>query len=764
MIRQEAENRIQKLKDELNKHRYLYYVQDSPEIGDAAYDSLKNELEEIEKEYPEFITADSPTQRVGAKPLDKFEKVTHSAPMMSMFDAFDFDDMKDWEKRNLNILEKRDNQQVLDYYCELKMDGLAISLIYENSALTRGATRGDGKVGENVTQNIRTIKAIPLRLRIPQKKELRDLGFNEQESEIILDLANHGRLEFRGEAIIDTKTFEEINKRQKSKNETVFANPRNAAAGTIRQLDSKIVAERKLDFHVYAMILPELKPTPTLPLANGGNRNEKPTPISSSVKGVGNKLLPLMKGEVGRGFDGSLFFHSQELQLANLLGFKTLKQNKVCKNLNEVEKFHEHWDKNRDKLPFECDGVVVKVNDLSLWPVLGIVGKGPRYMMAYKFTAEQVTTKVREVEWQVGRTGTLTPVAVLDPVKVGGVIVSHSTLHNMDEIRRLDLCVGDTVIIERAGDVIPKVVQVLPNLRDGNERVINPPSVCPICGEKIEKIKEEVAYRCLNSECYAVNFRKLCHWTSKSGMDIEGLGPKVIEQLVKAGLVGDVSDFYLIKKGDLLSLERFAEKSADNLINAIESRKEVELSRLIYALGIPHVGEETAELFSKQFLISNFQFLNKNEILILDIKNYFNNVSIEELQKINDVGAVVAQSIISWFNNDKNIEILKKLENNGVKVINKKTIATNESFADHEEGKNSFIFSGKTIVLTGTLSKLTRDEAKGKIRKLGGKISSTVSKKTDYLIVGDNPGSKHEKAQELGIEILTEDQFLNYIK
>ncbi|MBU4217105.1 NAD-dependent DNA ligase LigA [Candidatus Parcubacteria bacterium] len=699
MNKAEAKNRLEKLKDELNKHRYFYYVLDTPEINDTVYDSLKNELEAIEKQYPEFITPDSPTQRVGATPLEKFVKVPHNAPMMSMFDAFDFADMQDWETRNLNILLKTETSKLGAYFCELKMDGLAISLLYEGGVLMQGATRGDGKVGENVTQNIKTIEAIPLRLRMPTAAELKKIGFDQDDVESVLSIVQDGVLEFRGEAIITTKVFAEINKRQVEKGGTVFANPRNAAAGTIRQLDSKIVAERKLDFHVYGLV----------------------TNIN-------------------------FLTHDQELQLANLLGFKTLKQNKICKDLQEVEEFHDYWDKNRNKLPFECDGVVVKVNDLSLWPVLGIVGKGPRYMMAYKFTAEQVTTKVREVEWQVGRTGVLTPVAILDPVRVGGVVVSHSTLHNMDEIKRLGLQIGDTVILERAGDVIPKVVQVLEKLRDGSEQEIFAPTKCPICGSVTEQALGEVAYKCLNKDCYAVNLRKLTHWTSKGAMDIEGLGPKVVEQLVKEKLVGDIADFYSLKKGDLLSLERFAEKSADNLIEAIEKKKDIELARFIYGLGIGHIGEETALLLTQSISNNDQRITNPVELY-----GYFNGLSLESLEKLNDIGPIVAKSIKNWFNDEKNIALLHRLANYGVTIKLAKIVAKNT------------VFQGKTVVLTGGLSSLTRDEAKGKIRQLGGKVSSTVSSKTDFLIAGTDAGSKLEKALELGLKILSEEEFLKLI-
>jgi DNA ligase (NAD+) len=399
----------------------------------------------------------------------------------------------------------------------------------------------------------------------------------------------------------------------------------------------------------------------------------------------------------------------------------------------------------------EVDGIVVKVNNLSLWDELGIVGKGPRYMMAYKFPAEQVTTKLNDLIWQVGRTGTLTPTAILEPVRVGGVKVSRATLHNMDEIERLGIKIGDTIIIERAGDVIPKVIQVLPKLRTGHEKKISVPDKCPMCGGKVEKIKGEVAYRCVNMDCYAVNLRRLSHWTSKGGVDIEGLGPKIIEQLMKEGLVRDVSDFYKLTEGDLKPLERFAEKSAENLIKAIQAKKEIDLARFIYALGIRHVGEESALLLAKQFSIFNFQFSNKLQVSIPKIIKYYQSLDMDDLQKIQDIGPKVAKSIHSWFNNKKDLELLQKLEDNGITLKLAKISENNQKL------------SGKTFVLTGSLEGLTREQAKVMIRELGGSISSSVSKKTDYVLAGSDPGSKYDKAKELGVEILSEEEFLKLV-
>jgi len=684
MDKQRIKKKIVKLRDEINHHRYLYHVLDKTEISDAALDSLKNELEKLEREYPELITPDSPTQRVGGAPLEKFEKVKHSAPMMSIFDAFNPVDMQDWEKR----LEKIMPGQKFDYYAELKMDGLAVALIYEKGKFVLGATRGDGEIGEDVTQNLKTIEAIPLVLRRPAEAELKKIGLSGESVKYIYKALDNGRLEARGEAIISTKVFAELNKLYKKQGRPELANPRNAAAGSIRQLDSKLTAERQLDCHIYSLA-----------------------------------------GDFG------LERHEQEHELAKLFGFKVLKQNKFCKNLEEAIKFHDYWENHRDKVPFECDGVVTVVNDLSLWPKLGTVGKGPRYMMAYKFAAEQATTVVEDVVWQVGRTGVLTPTAHLRPVKVYGVMVSRATLHNLDEIRRLGLKIGDTVIIERAGDVIPKVIEVLPKLRVGGEKEIKAPGECPICSGVVEQVAGEVAYRCINKNCYAVNLRNLTHWASKNAMDIDGLGPKIIEQLYKEGLVRDISDFYKLTVGDLKSLERFAEKSADNLVVAITVKKQVDLARFIYSLGIRHLGEESALALAK-----HFGSLEK-----------IKEASLDEINSIYDFGEVMAKSAFIWFHDKNNLRLLAKLAAAGVKVKSLKLNA------------KSLKLAGKIFVLTGSLEKLTRDQAKAKIRELGAEISSSVSQKTDYVVAGAEPGNKLEKAKKLGVKVIDEEEFLKMI-
>lgn len=698
----QAKQRVAKLREAIDLYRYQYHVLDQSEISDAALDSLKNELQKLETEFPQLVTADSPTQRVGGKALAKFAKVRHSAPMISLYDAFSEEDMQDWQKRLLKILADRNlSRPALPYHAELKMDGLAISLIYRNGQLVRAATRGDGVVGEDVTNNIRTLESVPLRLRQPTASEYKKLQLSSKVIKRLSGLLETGEIEIRGEAIMTEAMLKKINKAQAAVNKPVFANARNAAAGSVRQLDPAITASRALEFYVYGLAT-----------------------------------------ELGLGL------HHLEHEIAALLGFKILKQNKVCKNLQEVFNFHHYWEKHREKLTFECDGIVAVINDTSLWPVLGTIGKGPRYMMAYKFPAEQATTQVVDVEWQIGRTGVLTPIARLEPVRVKGVMIRNSTLHNMDEIKRLGLKIGDTVILERAGDVIPKIISVLPALRTGKEKTIKPPTRCPICGNNVAKVGDEVAYRCTNKTCYAVNLRRLGHWTSKGALDIEGLGPKIIEQLVKAGLVHDPSDFYDLKKDDILALERFAEKSADNLIGSIAAKKRIPADKFIYALGINHVGEETADLLARS--LSGWKTGSKKISTPSDIGSIFKRLPITRLEELPDIGPKVAESIADWFKEPVHQEFLNKLTQHLITV---------EPPAAIERAS----LSGKTFVVTGTLSGLTRDEAKATIKKYGGSVSSSVSRQTDYVVVGENPGSKYDTAKKLGVTTLSEQEFLNLL-
>lgn len=684
MVKQEAKERVEKLKGLINYHRYKYHVLDNPEISDSAFDTLKNELEELELKFPDLVTPDSPTQRVGGEALDKFKKVGHLVPMLSLNDAFGEQELRDWEVR----IKKLAPSAKLDYFCELKMDGLAVSLIFEKGVFFRGATRGDGKIGEDVSQNLKTIEAIPLRLRQPEESELKKAGFGSAQIKKIISAVKNGKIEVRGEAIMTKKVFEELNHLYKKEGKSLLANPRNGAAGSIRQLDSKITASRKLDCYIYQVVTD---------------------------------------------FDQET--HAQEHELAKLIGFKTIPENKYCKNLEEVIKFHEHWAENRGKLAFECDGVVVVVNDNNLHKKLGVVGKAPRWMIAYKFSGKEATTIVEDIIVNVGRTGTLTPVAVLKAVAVGGVTITHATLHNMDEIKRLGVKIGDTVIVRRAGDVIPDIVSVVKKLRTGKEKEFYMPHRCPMCGGKVERIGGEVAYRCANRNCFAVNRRHLMHFVSKGAMNIEGLGEKIIDQLMKEGLIRNAADIYRLEEGDLVPLERFAEKSAQNLIESIEQARRVPLARFLNALGILHVGEETA----------------------IDLANHFGsiqnlkNASLDRINSISNIGEVVARSIWQWFNDERNKKLLASLLKY-VKVENPKVVPKKQTL------------KGKIVVLTGELEGLTREQAKQAVREHGGDIASSVSKNTDLVVAGANPGTKYDKAKGLGVKIIVEKEFLRMIK
>ena len=707
MTKKEAQERLVKLRQEIDVHRYNYSVLDRETISPAALDSLKNELFKIENEFPELITPDSPTQRVSGQPLAKFKKAVHTRPMISLFDAFSEEDMRAWAERNANFL-KRAYQP--EYYTELKLDGLAINLRYEKGLLVQGATRGDGRVGEEVTNNIRTINSIPLRLRRPSEKELRDLGLSEAAITRIYSLLANGLIEARGEAIMTKKVFANLNKKYAAAGKALLANTRNGVAGSIRQLNSKITAERQLEFYAYDLLLDDWA-----------------------------------RGD-------AVTTREQADRLANYLGLKTLKYNRVSKDLDAVFAFYKDIEKNRAALPFDIDGTVVKVNDLKMWEVLGIVGKAPRYMMAYKFSAEQATTKILEVVWQVGRTGALTPTAVLEPVKVGGAIISRSTLHNYDEINRLDLRLGDTVIIERSGDVIPKVVSVLAKLRTGREKKIQAPTHCPMCGRRVERVAGEVAFRCANKRCYAMNLRQVGHFVSKNAVDLAGLGPKLIEQFMTNGLIKEAADLYTIKKSDLLSLDRFAEKKADNVIAMINERREVEPARFIYALGIRHVGEESAQMLADKFLAS-LPKSAKSPLALSELVKYFQKLSPEDLEGLADVGPIVAASIHDFWSDEANLKSLAKFSANGL-VLRLPARAKKSAPG---------ILAGQIFVLTGVLNSLTRDEAKDKIKTLGGQVKESVVRATNYVVAGEAPGSKLEAAKKLGVKVLDEKEFLKMI-
>ena len=663
MTKKEAKQRIEKLKKLINRYRYSRHVLDKELVPIDVEDSLKKELFDLEQKFPQFITSDSPTQRVGGRPLEKFVKVRHPQPMLSFNDAFSEKDMEDWLERISRLLTTEEVKEI-DFYCEPKLDGLAIELIYENGIFKTGSTRGDGIIGEDVTQNLKTIEAIPLRLTKPV--------------EVVA----------RGEVIITKKEFEKINKEQRKKGLPLFANPRNLAAGSVRQLDPKVTSQRHLDSTCYELI-----------------------------SDFGQKT------------------HEEEHKILHSLGFKTNnKYSKYCKDLKEIFEFHSFWYKNREKLPYEIDGLVVTVNSNKIFKKLGVVGKAPRGAIAYKFPLKQATTIVEDIKVQVGRTGAITPVAYLKPVEVGGVTISRATLHNEDEIKRLGVKIGDTVVVGRAGDVIPDVVRVLPELRTGREREFRFPKKCPACQKELIKPEGKAVWRCPNPKCFARQREYFYHFVR--AFDIIGLGPKIIDKLIDAGLVSDPADLFKLEVGDILSLERLAEKSAQNLISAIQSKKKILLSRFIYALGIKNVGEETA-----QDLTQYFGSMEK-----------FQGSTLEELQKIRDIGPVVAESIHQWFQEKRNLKFLEKLKKSGVTII-------------YFEGRvRPGRLQGKTFVLTGSLETMTREEAKEKIRLLGGEISESISKKTDFLVAGKEPGTKYEKAKKLGIKRLKEQEFLKLIK
>jgi DNA ligase (NAD+) len=668
MTKQQANQRIKKLRELIDKYRYSRHVLDKELVPIDVEDSLKKELFDLEQKFPELITPDSPTQRVGGKPLEKFEKVRHPQPMLSFNDAFSQEDMKNWLERISKLLTPQELEK-LDFFCEPKLDGLAIELIYENGIFKTGSTRGDGLVGEDVTQNLKTIESIPLKLTLDK--------FKIPPKELVV----------RAEVIITKKNFEKVNEEQKKLGQSPFANPRNLAAGSVRQLDPKITQKRRLDSTAYSLITD-----------------------------LGQKT------------------HAQEHKILHALGFKTNNRySKPCKNLNEVFEFHNFWQKNREKLPYEIDGIVVTVNNNEIFKKLGVVGKAPRGAIAFKFPLKQATTVIEDIKVQVGRTGAITPVAILKPVEVGGVIITRATLHNEEEIKRLGVKIGDTVVVGRAGDVIPDIVRVLPELRTGKEKEFKMPKICPSCGTKIIKPEGEAVWRCPNPKCFARQREYFYHFVKV--FDIVGLGPKIIDRLIDEGLDSDPADLFKLEQGDILPLERFAEKSAQNLISAIQSKKKITLPKLIYALGIRNVGEETA-----QGLAEYFGSLEKLE-----------KASLEELQKIRDIGPVVAKSIYDFFKEKRNLKFIEKLKKSGVEIIEEKKLR-------HQPLK------GKIFVLTGGLPSMTREEAKQKISDLGGRVSDTVSKETNYLVVGKEPGSKLEKAKKLGIRILNEKEFLSLLK
>jgi DNA ligase (NAD+) len=665
MVTEILKKRVEKLREEIEYHNYRYYVLDQPEISDAQYDGLMRELEKIEKEHPELRALNSPTQRVGAPPLEEFEIVNHSIPMLSLANAFDESEARDFDKRVKKILGSSSD---IAYVAEPKLDGLAVELVYEKGQFVVGSTRGDGVNGENITQNLRTIKTIPLQL-------------------IRKEIPVPERLEVRGEVIIQLDKFKALNRKREEMGEPPFANPRNAAAGSVRQLDSKITAERPLEIYCYGL------------------------------------------GEVrGRTFKT----HWEILQTFPKWGLRVNPLIQKCQSIDEVLEYYHEMNEKREKLPYEIDGIVIKVDRLDLQTRLGEIARSPRWALAFKFQPKQETTKILDIRVQVGRTGALTPVAVMEPVKVGGVEVSRATLHNQDEIDKKDVRIGDTIIIQRAGDVIPEVVQVITSKRTGSEKKFRMPSKCPVCGAEV--VREEAIHRCIGLDCSAQLKGRIKHFASKRAMDIEGLGVKLIDQLVEKGLVKDVADIYYIKKEELIALERMADKSAQNIIDAIEKSKEKPLSKFLYALGIRHVGETTAEDLAHYFS---------------RLEDFF-HLSEEDLMEVEGIGPEVAASVFQFFRDKKNKESIDRLKKAGVKVIEPKA---------KERGK----LAGKVFIFTGALQTFGRDEARNIVESMGGTTASSVSKKVDFVVIGEDPGSKLDKAKELGIKVLTEEEFKKMI-
>ncbi len=701
MEKVEAEKRIKKLRSEIERLRNEYHIKNAPGVTDDVYDSLTRELKTLLKEFPEFENINASENRVAGKALEKFVKVKHKTRMLSLNDAFSEEELYDWEKRIKKLLPPSPKGygaggEGLNYFCEVKFGGLAVSLIYENGKFVRGATRGDGFIGEDITENLKMIESIPL-----------SLTRRGARGEVDFEVPEY--IEVRGEALLSKKTLIALNKKNEKEGKTLFANTRNAAAGSLRQLDPNLAKERNLDFYAYDIAEVRFA--------------EKMNDLRGPRKGVSQTIA------------NNSFFpqtHSDKHKLLKKLGFNVDEHDAICKNLEEVITFIKKFEKIRAGFPYGTDGIVICVDDLNLQEVLGVVGKAPRHSVAFKYPAERATTVVKNIKVNVGRTGVLTPLAFFEPMLVAGSTVSKATLHNMDQIERLDLRIGDTVVIEKAGDVIPKVVEVLPRMRTGKEKKFKMPEVCPACGSKIEKRGELVASFCPNKKCIAKNERYIEHFVSV--FEIYELGPKILRRFKDEGLITDASDIFTLNKEDIAPLERFGEKSAENIIREVEEKKKISLSRFLWALGILHVGEETARDLS-----SNFGTLEKIE-----------QASLEEINEIENIGPKVSESVYEFFHDKNNLNFIKKLQDNGVKI-------------EKSEKKKSGKFFGMTFVLTGTLGTMSREIAKEKIINLGGKVSGSVSAKTSYVVAGEEEGSKLKNAEKLGVKVLNENEFLELI-
>ena len=671
MTKDQAKVRLKKLLDQLREADYAYYVLDNPVMSDAARDSLKDEVEAIEKQWPDLITSDSPTQRLGGVALAKFSKIKHEIPKYSLDDVFSYEEMREFDERVKRFLNLPTNEAIT-YTCELKIDGLNMSFHYKNGVFEKAVTRGDGVMGEDVTHTVRTIKSLPLRLR------------------------ENIDIEFGGEVYMPRKSFDKVNKQLETEGSTPFANPRNAAAGSVRQLDPAVTADRELDVFCWAIY-------------------KSPERLKTQ-----RQMLERMK----------------------TLGLKINDYYKEVHGIDAAIKYCEEWAAKRSKLPYDIDGIAIKVSNIEWQERLGKAAKYVRWACAYKFPAEQATSVIEDIVWQVGRTGALTPVAHLRPVKIAGSVVSRATLHNIDELTRKDVRIGDTVIIHKAGDIIPEIVETLPKLRTGKEKKVSAPTHCPICRGAVGRKEGEVAVYCQNKNCFAQERENIIHFVSKAGFNVVGLGDKIVEQLIETGLIEDAADIFALTVGDLSGLERFGEKSAVKLIEAMDTSKSIALDKLIYAMGIRYIGSETASLLAD----------NYGSRTIGDFIEKMHKTTIAELNDIEGVGDTVAQAIYDYFQEKNNVATWRKLENLGVTLKR----------AEKKEEKAGV--SGKTFVLTGTMEKMSREEAKALIKKNGGKVSGSVSSKTDYVVAGDDPGSKLTNAQKLGVKILNEKEFLKLIQ
>jgi DNA ligase (NAD+) len=658
---QKIKEKIEKLRQELQKASYAYYVLDNPIMEDAVYDQLYRQLQDLETEYPQFVTPDSPTQRIGDKPADKFFTIQHNIPLYSLENAFNFGELQQWETK-----WKKLSDENCQYVCELKIDGSALALTYEDGILVKGVTRGDGITGEDITQNVKTIRSIPLKLTIENPPKI---------------------VEVRGECYLSLAVFDAINEERKKRNEQLFANPRNAASGTLRQLDPQIVSERKLDFFAYTLHL----------------KNQE------------------------------IFTQWESLELLNRLGFKVNPKRIICQSLSEVEKYCSYWEIERKNLPYLTDGVVIKINELNSQKKLGFTQKFPRWAIALKYPAEEAPTVVNNIIVNVGRTGAVTPLAIMQPVHLGGTIVQRATLHNQGRIGELDIRIGDTVVIKKAGEIIPEVVRVLKELRPENSQPFIFPENCPECGSILEKNENDAVIRCVNNSCPAILRGSIIHWCSRDALNIKGLGEKIVILLIENGLIKSIADLYKLTREQIAALPRMGETSAHNIVEAIAQSKSQPYPRIIYGLGIRYVGKVNAEILAENF----------------PTWSQLSQASLYELESVYGIGQEIAQSVYEWTKNSENQTLIQNLIDIGLSFYQVKKNETNQSKLEN-----------KIFVITGTLPTLKRQEAEELIKKAGGKITNSISKNTDYLVCGEKAGSKLEKAQKLGLKILTEEQLL----